>query len=328
MKTKNGLDPEVYEFYKPALEGAGFDAPFTVDDIEWLREDEVKRHAAHTKPYEVYKKFDRFIQRPASDEGNGKEAGEDPLMVRVYIPESVHGGAPVILYFHGGGYVMGCVDDHDPLCGKLADACEAVVISVEYRLAPEYPFPACIDDAVLAADWAHENAREFGGDPDKLMAGGDSSGANISAVLALLGKAGKAPKLSYLILFYGVYGCVDLAESESAKEFGQGDFVLPVNAMNEMMKIYLPDGADPDDIRIAPGLAEDLTGMPPSVIVSAEFDPLRDDGAEFARRLEEAGNKVEYIQMDGMMHGFILYYQNFHRAEELLDRIGEAVKAM
>ena len=328
MKTKMDLDPEVYEFYKPALEGAGFDAPFTVDDIEWLREDEVKRHAAHTKPYEVYKKFDRFIQRPASDEENGKEAGKDPLMVRVYIPESVHGGAPVILYFHGGGYVMGCVDDHDPLCGKLADACEAVVISVEYRLAPEYPFPACIDDAVLAADWAYENAEEFGGDPDKLMAGGDSSGANISAVLALLGKAGKAPKLSYLILFYGVYGCVDLAESESAKEFGQGDFVLPVNAMNEMMKIYLPDGADPDDIRIAPGLAEDLTGMPPSVIVSAEFDPLRDDSAEFARRLEEAGNKVEYIQMDGMMHGFILYYQNFHRAEELLDSIGEAVKAM
>ena len=328
MKTKKDLDPEVYEFYKPALEGAGFDAPFTVDDIEWLREDEVKRHAAHTKPYEVYKKFDRFIQRPASDKGNGKEAGEDSLMVRVYIPESVHGGAPVILYFHGGGYVMGCVDDHDPLCGKLADACEAVVISVEYRLAPEYPFPACIDDAVLAADWAHENAGEFGGDPDKLMAGGDSSGANISAVLALLGKAGKAPKLSYLILFYGVYGCVDLAESESAKEFGQGGFVLPVNAMNEMMKIYLPDGADPDDIRIAPGLAEDLTGMPPSVIVSAEFDPLRDDSAEFARRLEEAGNKVEYIQMDGMMHGFILYYQNFHRAEELLDSIGEAVKAM
>lgn len=350
---KEDFDPEVYEFYKPALEGPGFDAPFSVDDVEWLREDEVRRHAAHTKPYEVFEKFDKFIQR---------EDGSDPLMVRVYIPESVHkrmaarkiqpdkaadqgcaavsqiasmhgdtvsrndSGAPVILYFHGGGYIMGCVDDHDPLCGKLADACDAVVISVEYRLAPEFPFPACIDDAVLAAEWAYKNAKKFGGDPEKLMAGGDSSGANISAVLALLGKAGKAPKLSYMILFYGVFGCVDLAKSESAKEFGQGDYVLPANAMDEMMKIYVPEGQNRDDIRLAPGRAKDLTGMPQSVVVTAEFDPLRDDGEEFARRLKSAGNEVDLIRMDGMMHGFILYYQNFHRAEELIDMIGEKVR--
>lgn len=332
--NKEDFDPEVYEFYKPALEGPGFDAPFSVDDVEWLRDDEVKRHGAHTRPYEVFEKFDKFIQR---------EDSSDPLMVRVYIPGSVHkrmaarkmhpdtvsrndSGAPVILYFHGGGYIMGCVDDHDPLCGKIADACDAVVISVEYRLAPEFPFPACIDDAVLAAEWAYKNAKKFGGDPDKLMAGGDSSGANISAVLALLGKAGKAPKLSYMILFYGVFGCVDLAESESAKEFGQGGFVLPVNAMDEMMKIYVPDGQDLDDIRLAPGRAKDLTGMPQSVVVTAEFDPLRDDGEEFARRLKSAGNEVDLIRMDGMMHGFILYYQNFHRAEELIDMIGEKVR--
>ena len=337
--TKEDFDPEVYEFYKPALEGPGFDAPFTVNDIDWLREDEVRRHAAHTEPYEVYEKFDKFIQRD----------GGDPLMVRVYIPESVHsmmaerkkqakdmagdqstagqGGAPVILYFHGGGYIMGCVDDHDPLCGKVADACGAVVISVEYRLAPEYPFPACIDDAVLAAEWAYRNAKKFGGDPEKLIAGGDSSGANISAVLALLGKAGKAPKLSFLILFYGVFGCVDLAESESAEQFGRGGFVLPVNAMNEMMKIYVPDNADPDDIRLNPGRAEDLGGMPRSIIVTAEFDPLRDDGEEFAKRLEEAGNDVELIRMDGMMHGFILYFQNFRRAEKLIDEIGSKVRS-
>ena len=318
--TKEDFDPEVYEFYKPALEGPGFDAPFTVKDVEWLREDEVKRHAAHTEPYEVYEKFDKFIQR----------GDDDPLMVRVYIPESVqkssHGGAPVILYFHGGGYIMGCVDDHDPLCGKLADACGAVVISVEYRLAPEYPFPACIDDAVLAAEWAYKNARKFGGDPDKLMAGGDSSGANISAVLALLGKAGKAPKLSYLILFYGVFGCVDLSESESAKEFGRGGFVLPVNAMNEMMKIYVPDDVDPDDFRVNPGRADDLSGMPRSIVVTAEFDPLRDDGEEFARRLKDAGNEVDLVRMDGMMHGFILYFQQFHRAEKLIDDIGSKVR--
>ena len=412
--NKEDFDPEVYEFYKPALEGPGFSAPFTVKDVGWLREDEVRRHAAHTDPYEVYEKFDKFIPRVNGDDG-------DPLMVRVYIPESVHremsarrkqsdagkntgkaavqcaaigqaaasirnrtanqsdadkntdalfvrsetacptaaasdkGGAPVILYFHGGGYIMGCVDDHDPLCGKLADACSAVVISVEYRLAPEFPFPACIDDAVLAAEWAYKNAKKFGGDPDRLMAGGDSSGANIAAVLALLGKesitekagnssnaenAGntrnasadakvvKVPKLSGLILFYGVFGCVDLSESGSAKRFGQGDFVLPVSAMNEMMKLYVPDGADPDDIRLAPGRAEDLTGMPTSIVVTAEFDPLRDDGEEFARRLKAVGNDVELIRMDGMMHGFILYFQSFRRVEALIDRIGEKIRNM
>lgn len=313
------FDPEVYEFYKPALEGPGFDVPFTVNDIEWLREDEVKRHAAHTDPYEVYQMFEKFIPRDDAE----------PLMVRVYIPEGINikeKSAPVLLYFHGGGYVMGCVEDHDPLCGKLADECKAVVISVEYRLAPEYPFPACIDDAVCAAKWAYENAGKFGGDKDKLMAGGDSSGANISAVLALLGKEGKAPKLSRLILFYGVFGCIDLADSESAKEYGQGGFVLPVNAMNTMMEIYVPDGADPDDIRLNPGRAKDLTGMPPSIIVTAEFDPLRDDGEEFAKRLKSAGNDVECIRMDGMMHGFILYWQRFRRAKELLGQIGNMIR--
>ena len=318
---KEKFDPEVYEFYKPALEGPGFDAPFTIDDIDWLREDEVKRHAAHTDPYEVSQKFEMFIPRDDMD----------PLMVRIYIPEGVsrkEKTAPVILYCHGGGYIMGCVEDHDPLCGKLADSCRAIVISVEYRLAPEFPFPACIDDAVCAANWAYENAGRFGGDKNKLMAGGDSSGANICAVLALLAKEGKVPELSYLILFYGVYGCVSLEESETAEEFGQGGFVLPVNAMNEMMKIYVPDGADPDDIRLNPGRAEDLTGMPPSVIVTAEFDPLREDGEEFAKRLRNAGNEVECIRMGGMMHGFILYWQRFHRAEELIEEIGDKVRAI
>ena len=319
--NKENFDPEVYEFYKPALEGPGFDAPFTVDDVAALREDEVSRHAKNTDPYEVSQMFEKFIPRDDAD----------PLMVRIYIPETVDRkakSAPVILYFHGGGYIMGCVADHDPLCGKLADECQAVVISVEYRLAPEFPFPACIDDAVCAAKWAHENAGKFGGDPDKLIAGGDSSGANISAVLAILGKLGKAPKLSYLILFYGVFGCIKLEDSESGKLYGNGGFVLPINSMNEMMKIYAPDGFDPCDFRINPGKYDNLTEMPPSVIVTAEFDPLRDDGEEFARRLKEAGNDVECIRMDGMMHGFILYWQRFHRAEHLIEEIGNKVKTL
>lgn len=318
MEKIKGFDPEVYEFYKAAIDGQGFEAPFDIADLGKIRENEITRHAANTYPYDVYEKTDISISREYAA----------PLPARVYVPAGVKAedkAAPVILYFHGGGYIMGSVEDHDPLCGKLADACNAVVISVEYRLAPEDPFPACIEDAVCAAEWAHENAHIYGGDPQRLMAGGDSSGANISAALALLARDGKAPAISGLILFYGTYGCIDIMKSDSALKCGNGDYILPVRTMNEMMKLYIPEGTDPDDTRLNPGRAEDLTGMPPAIIVSAEFDPLRDDGDAFADRLENCGVRVERIMMEGMMHGFIVYWQRFHRAEELLDRIGKMV---
>lgn len=313
------FDQDVYEFYRAALEGPGFAASFAAPDLERLREEEITRHAAHTEPYEVYRKEDILIERDDAD----------ALPVRVYIPESVAEAgepSPVILYFHGGGFIMGSIEDHDPLCGKLADECSAIVLAPEYRLAPEHPFPACIEDAVALAKWAEENACRFGGDPSKILAGGDSSGANISAALALLAKEGKAPGIAGLILFYGTYGCIDVEESESARMYGQGGFVLPVSSINTMMELYIPEGTDPDDVRLAPGKAPDLSGMPPAVIVSAEFDPLRDDGEEFARRLEENGSEVSLIRMDGMMHGFVLYWQSFRRAEALLEEIGEKIR--
>lgn len=317
--NKSDFDPDVYEFYKAALEGPGFAASFTEADIPMLRENEIKRHAANTDPYEVYAKYDVSIERDDAD----------PLPVRIYVPAAVvvsHKSAPVILYFHGGGYIMGSVKAHDPLCGKLADACGAIVAAVEYRLAPEYPFPACIEDAVCAAEWVHENAGTYGGDPDRILAAGDSSGANMSAALALLGRDGKAPALSGLILFYGVYGCLDIKETESGQLYGQGEYVLPLKTIDKMMDLYIPKGTDPGDIRLNPGKAQDLSGMPPAIVVTAEMDPLRDDGEEFARRLVESGSKAECIRMAGMMHGFILYWQRFRRAEELLEEIGCKLK--
>ena len=313
-------DPEVYEFYRAALEGNGFKANLDNLDIQVLRENEIKGHALHIDPYEVYEKRDITVRR---------EDAED-LWLRVYVPEAVRKegkSLPVILYFHGGGFIMGSIEDHDPLCGKLADECGAIVIAAEYRLAPEHPFPACIEDAVFTAEWAREHAREIGGDPERILAGGDSSGANISAALALLGRDGKAPAISGLILFYGTYGCIGLCESESAGLYGQGDYVLPVNVIDKMMDLYIPEGTDPDDYRLNPGRAEDLSNMPPAVLISGGLDPLRDDGEEFARRLEEAGNKVWSIRAEGMMHGFILYWQRFSRAKELLERTGKIVRS-
>ncbi len=313
------FDPDVYEFYRAALEGPGFEVSFRMEDLPLLRADEISRHLMSTEPYEVSAKKDVFIER----------GGLPPLPVRVYVPESAASSdvpVPVLLYFHGGGFIMGSIEDHDPLCGKLADACGAVVIAVEYRLAPEDPFPACIEDAVCAAEWAASHAGEYGGDPHRLMAGGDSSGATISTALALLARDGEAPALSRLILFYGTYGCVDIEDSASAQMFGQGGYVLPVSAMQTMIGLYVPDGTDPSDSRLNPGKAEDLGGLPPAIVVTAEFDPLRDDGEAFAERLAASGNDVTCIRMDGMMHGFVVYWQRFRRAEELLDRIGTMVR--
>ena len=314
------FDPEVYEFYRAALEGPGFHANTDNLNIELMRENEIRGHALHLDPYDVYAKRNITAVREDGDE----------MWLRVYVPEAARKSEkalPVILYFHGGGFIMGSIEDHDPLCGKLADECRAIVIAAEYRLAPEHPFPACIEDAVFTAEWAYDHAAEYGGDPERLLAGGDSSGANISAALALLARNGKAPAISGLILFYGTYGSIALSESESAKLYGQGDYVLPVNVIDKMMELYIPEGTDPDDYRLNPGRAEDLRGMPPAILISGGLDPLRDDGEEFARRLEAAGNKVYSIRAEGMMHGFMLYWQRFSRAKELLERTGEIVRS-
>lgn len=319
MVNKEQFDPEVYEFYKAAIEGAGFAASFSAEDIPQMREAEIKGHAAHLDPYEVHEKIDLTIPR--------EDAGDLP--VRIYVPEGAAdaaGQVPVILYFHGGGFIMGSIEDHDPLCGKLADAACAIVIAAEYRLAPEHPFPACIEDAVFLAEWASENAAEYGGDPYRIMAAGDSSGATISAALALLAKEGKAPEISGMILLYGVFGCISPEESESMRLYGQGEYILPADAIRKMMQLYIPADTDPYDPRLYPGRASDLSGMPPAVIVTAELDPLRDDGECFAHRLKESGCRTELIRMEGMMHGFALYWQRFSRAEELLDHIGSIVK--
>ncbi len=312
------FDPEVYDFYKTALEGPGFASDPGAMDIDTLREMELKGHLANLDPYDVHAKHDIEAERDDAD----------PIRLRIYVPDAVRDkdGLPVILYFHGGGFVMGSIEDHDPLCGKIADECEAVVIAADYRLAPEHPFPACIEDAVFTAEWAVRNAHLYGGDPSVMLAAGDSSGANISAVLALLGRDGHAPAISGLILFYGIYGCVDIEESESGKFYGQGGYVLPLNAAKAMMDMYVPADYDPDDFRLDPGKAKDLSGMPPSIVVTAELDPLRDDGEEFARRLEDAGCDVRLIRMDGMMHGFALYWQRFSRAGKLLEDIGKHIR--
>lgn len=282
------------------------------------------------------------------------------IPVRIYCPGD-QDSYPVMVYFHGGGFVMHNIASHDALCRKLAISCDCVVVSVEYRLAPEHPYPACIEDGETVLAWAFSNAQAFRGNPAALMVAGDSAGASISAALSLLLRdrkrvsenqrgeigscsaarpivcdgnqispqiqAGNSPEISLQLLFYGTFGAISNDDSASMAAFGTGEYVLPRTMVDFCSNQFVPKDADPNDPYLNPGKAADLTGLPATISVTAEYDPLRDDGNAFAEKLTKAGNDVTRIQAEGMMHGFFLYWHKFDRAQALLESIGKQVQA-
>jgi acetyl esterase/lipase len=229
-----------------------------------------------------------------------------PLPVRVYRPEGVgaQGAAPVLVWFHGGGFVIGDLDTSDPNARDLAVGAEAVVVSVDYRLAPEHPFPDGVDDAVAAVRWVADNAAELGVDPGRLAVGGDSAGGNLAAVVSQQLR-GSGVSVRFQLLVYPV---ADLShEHPSLIEFAEGYF-LTREEMAWFTQHYLGDrvealAADP---RVSPLRAEDeaLVGLPSALVITAEYDPLRDEGEAYAGRLRDAGVDVTVTRYDGMIHGF------------------------
>ncbi len=226
-------------------------------------------------------------------------AGELPA--RIYRPEA-EGELPTILFLHGGGFVIGDVDTHDNQCRAVCRDVEAVVVSVGYRLAPEAPFPAAVEDALAATTWAADHVDELGGDAARLAIAGDSAGGNLAAVVAQLARdAGAPPIAAQLLLYPGV----DFREGDdypSREENAEGYF-LTLEDMGWFRDHYV-GSSDPTDPRLSPLLAEDLSGLPPAVIVTAQYDPLRDEGEAYARALESAGVPVVLHCYDGLIHGF------------------------
>lgn len=222
-------------------------------------------------------------------------AGERPA--RLYRPAG-DGPWPTTVYLHGGGFVIGDLDTHDQLCRRICRDVETVVVSVDYRLAPEHPFPAGVEDALAAARWAHEHLGELGGDV-RLAIGGDSAGGNLSAVVA---QAMPADLTAQLL----IYPAVDVVgEYDSRVENGAG-YMLEMSLMEWFFTHYTLDveGIDPQDPRLSPLCAESLAGQPPAVVVTAEFDPLRDEGEAYADRLAADGVVVDKVRYDGLIHGF------------------------
>jgi acetyl esterase len=239
----------------------------------------------------------------ATDRGIPGPGGELP--VRIYQPRECKPGEllPVLVWFHGGGFVIGNLDTHDPACRLLANQADCLVVAVDYRLAPEFKFPAAVEDSMAALRWVALHARELGGDPERIAVGGDSAGGNLAAVCALIARNEGSPRLAHQLL---IYPCTaPEPETPSHRKFAEG-YVLTRKTITWFYKQYVRTPKEHQDFRFAPLVADDLANLPPALVLVAGFDPLRDEGVEYARRMIEAGNRVTLANYEGMIHGFFL----------------------
>lgn len=232
--------------------------------------------------------------------GAVRELTAGGVPARLYEPRAAAPVGPLLVYFHGGGFIQGDLDTHDGACRFLAERARVRVLSVDYRLAPEAPFPAASDDCEAAYRWVVEHAAELGADPDRLAVGGDSAGGNLAAGVAIVAAREGLP-LKLQLLLYPVTDSVP--RTASRKLFGEG-FFLTTEFIEYALETYVPNAADRDDPRVTLLNAELPAGLAPAYLCTAGFDPLRDEGEEYADRMAAAGAQVELRRFGGQIHGF------------------------
>ena len=250
------------------------------------------------------------------------------IPARIYTPKTLrknNGLAPCLVFFHGGGWVIGDLDTHDVVCQKLAHEGELIVISVDYRLAPEHKFPAAADDAITATKWVADNARQFGIDAAHLLVGGDSAGGNLAAVVALAARDGDGPKLAGQVL---VYPATDFAMKHPSHSEPETSILLTHSVIKWFCNHYLNSAADIENWKASPARAKTLAGLPPAYVLTAGADPLRDEGAEYAARLKEAGVPVTYRHFPGQFHGFFTMGKLLQQANVAVTEIAGWMKAL
>ncbi len=269
---------------------AGGVQPWHVLSLEEARQALFAFAAVGGEPEPVSRIEDREIPGPG-----GK------IRIRIYRPEGQE-PFPALVYFHGGGWVLGCIETHDAVCAKLARAAACVVVSVEYRLAPEYPFPAAPEDCYAATKWVAEHATTIGCDLTRIAVGGESAGGNLAAVVSLMARDRGGPSLVYQLL---VYPATDyyLPGTPSYQEYAVG-YSLTRDDMIWFWHQYLSAEAEKENPYIFPLQAANLQGVPPAFVITAECDPLRDEGERYAQRLQQAGVPVIMTRYSGTIHGF------------------------
>lgn len=234
--------------------------------------------------------------------------------------------SPALIYFHGGGFIFGDLDTHDPVCRSLARQSGAKVISVEYRLAPEHKFPAAVEDAYAATLWVFAHAESLGIDARRIAVGGDSAGGNLAAVVAIRCRDQHGPRLAAQLLIYPIVNCGNF-DTGSYRLCAEGyGFNRP--AIEWCCAHYLASADQAEDTQASPLLTPDLRGLPAALIVTAEFDPLRDEGEAYAERLRAAGVRVALHRYAGMIHGFVTMRGVLSSGRDAIREAAEFVRAM
>ena len=249
-----------------------------------------------------------------------------PIPLRLYSPlqAATPGRAPgVLVFFHGGGYVIGDLDTHDTLCRQLANGAGCAVLAVDYRLAPEHRFPCAVDDALAATRWCQANVAALGLDPRRVAVGGDSAGGNLAAVVALALRESDDPPLCFQLLIYPITTMHFV--SDSHRRNAQG-YLLTRDSLAYFHDHYIDAPAHDQDWRASPILHPDLGRLPPALVLTAGFDPLRDDGVAYAQALNLAGTAATLISFERQIHGFILMGRVLDEANTAVDMCADALR--
>jgi acetyl esterase len=251
----------------------------------------------------------RYFTQPAPPEvGSVREASapgpHGPIPLRAYRPLGTDAATalPALVYFHGGGWTIGDLDTHDTLCRQLANAAGCAVVSVDYRMGPEHRFPAAVDDCVAAFRWVHRAASSLAIDASRLAVGGDSAGGNLAAVVAIVARDDGGPPVAFQLLIYPATDMRLVAPSHRTNGHG---YLLTNDSLTYYRAHYIDDPSRYEDWRASPLLHPDLSRLPPSLVLTAGYDPLRDEGMQYAQRLSEAGSQASYVCFERQIHGFV-----------------------
>ncbi|MCM2532236.1 alpha/beta hydrolase [Neobacillus pocheonensis] len=261
----------------------------------------------------VGKVENRTVPGPAND-----------IPVRIYYPKEIQSNHPALVFYHGGGWVIGDIGSHDNICRALTNLADCVTISVDYRLAPEHKFPAAVEDSYAVIQYVYDHAGDFQVDRTRIAVGGDSAGGNLAAVVANLAKDKNASTICFQLL---IYPSTNLGggPTTSMLENSEGYFLTKGN-MEWFRDCYLNGEEDKQNPLVSPALYEDFKGLPPALVITAEYDPLRDEGEEYAKKLADAGVEVESVRYNGVIHGFVSMAAVIGKGQEALEKAGYALK--
>ncbi|MCP5150358.1 MAG: alpha/beta hydrolase [Ectothiorhodospiraceae bacterium] len=284
------LDPEIRQFLD-RMASAGVKPVQSLDPVAAREQMEALVRARPIPPTPVGEVRDVTVPGAAG-----------AIPVRVYRPEGARGQLPLLVYYHGGGHVIGSLDTHDAVARALCAGADCVVASVDYRMGPEARFPAAVDDAFAALRAVVADAASHGADPGRVAVGGDSAGGNLAIVAALLARDEGGPALCHQLLIYPLadYAC----EGDSYQRYAKGYGTLEAETMHWFRDHYLNAASEAQDWRASPLRAESLANLPPALVITAEYDVLHDEGVALASRLDADGVAVEHAEFEGMIHGF------------------------